>query len=138
MLAALQKRPFGLTILRPSLVYGPYDYKYIPRVSAKIVKGRMPVVGRGTNPAPVVLGEDVADLAILAAERAGGVRTSFGPPSGHAIRCAAFVCTSPVRLHECFQAPRLPRANLPQGRIAKTLEWMRRDKVAGWQDTGYA
>ena len=53
LLDASRTRQFHLTILRPSLVYGPYDHKYIPRVSANIVKGRMLVVGRGANPAPV-------------------------------------------------------------------------------------
>jgi nucleoside-diphosphate-sugar epimerase len=185
LLEALRKHPFGLTILRPSLVYGPYDYKYIPRVSASIVKGRMPVVGRGTNPAPVVYGEDVADLAILAAERAEASGQIFNVSSSEAVNWKQFFST----LASCL-GTRLPRRHVPPSMayvgaivletawkaagktgpppatrfgvrllsahcqydctnaseilgyrartfhkegLRKTLEWMRREKVAGWQ-----
>lgn len=68
---------FAVTVLRPALVYGPYDYNYIPRTARNILKGRMRIVGSGRNIAPIIYGEDLADLALRAAESDAAVGQTF-------------------------------------------------------------
>jgi len=55
------------TIVRPSWVYGPRDYKALPRVFEALRAGRVRVIGSGVNPLNMVYATDVARGAILAA-----------------------------------------------------------------------
>lgn len=66
-----------LVVLRPSLVYGPYDPKFIPRVARSLRKGRLPLIGGGSHPAPVIYIEDVARLALRAADRREAAGNAF-------------------------------------------------------------
>ena len=42
----------AVTVLRPALVYGPFDYKYVPRTARNIVNGHMRIVGLGSKHRP--------------------------------------------------------------------------------------
>jgi nucleoside-diphosphate-sugar epimerase len=102
------KHGLGLTVIRPSHVYGPHDDKFIPRVAANILKGRMRVIGSGENVAPVVYGEDVADLALLAAEREAAVGQTFNVSNGEGETWKVFLNTLAGLLGK-----ELPRTHLP-------------------------
>jgi 2-alkyl-3-oxoalkanoate reductase len=105
---ASRHHQFSFTILRPSLVYGPYDYKYVPRVTTRIVKGLMPMVGRGEIPASVVYGEDVADLAVLAAERDSARDQVFNVSSGEPVSWREFFTTLAGLVGTRLRRVRLP------------------------------
>jgi nucleoside-diphosphate-sugar epimerase len=108
VLEASHQHQISFTILRPSLVYGPYDYKYVPRVTANIVKGRMPIVGRGDSTAAVVYGEDVAELALLAAESDSASGQVFNVSGGELVSWKEFFTTLAALVGK-----RLPRVHLP-------------------------
>lgn len=84
---------FALSIIRPSLIYGPYDYKFVPRVAENIRQGRMMIVGSGKNRIPLVYGEDVADGAIQAAESEAAVGGFFNISSGEPVNWNEFLTT---------------------------------------------
>src|SRR5262249_18069967 len=84
---------FTFTILRPSLVYGASDYRYIPRVTHNILRGRMRVVGSGQNVAPLVYGEDVAEFALRAAESEAAIGEIFNVSSGEQVTWNEFLNT---------------------------------------------
>jgi nucleoside-diphosphate-sugar epimerase len=108
VLEAAEKHCFPLTVLRPALVYGPYDYKYVPTVAANLLKGRMRVVGSGANLAPVVYGEDVADVALCAAATDAAVGRIFNVAGGEPVTWKEFLATLADYL-----GTRLPRTHLP-------------------------
>ena len=66
-----------LVVLRPSLVYGPYDFKFIPRVARSLERRRLPLIDGGGHRAPVVYVEDVARLALRAADRRDAAGHAF-------------------------------------------------------------
>ena len=96
------------TVLRPSLIYGPYDYKYIPRTSRNILKGRMRVVGSGRNLAPLIYGEDLADLALRAAESEAAVGQTFNASGGEPVTWQEFLSTLAGLLGTELPTPRIP------------------------------
>jgi nucleoside-diphosphate-sugar epimerase len=108
VLASSRAQRFTWTILRPSLVYGRYDYKYIPRVAHNILKGRMRVVGPGTNFVPLIYGDDVADFAVRAAESEAAAGEIFNVSSGEPVTWKEFLTALAMHL-----GMRLPRAHLP-------------------------
>ncbi len=59
--------PGGLTIVRPSWIYGPRDRTTLPRVLKALDAGRVGILGAGDNLLNVVYAGDVAEGAILAA-----------------------------------------------------------------------
>jgi 2-alkyl-3-oxoalkanoate reductase len=96
------------TVLRPALVYGPYDYKYVPQTARNILRGRMRVVGSGGNLAPLIYGEDLADCALRAAESAAAVGETFNVASGERVTWKEFLSTLAELL-----GTRLPRIHVP-------------------------
>jgi 2-alkyl-3-oxoalkanoate reductase len=62
------------TAVRPSVIYGPRDRQFVPRMAQALRLGVMPIVGGGRSTLAVVHAANVADGAIRAAgsERAGG------------------------------------------------------------------
>ena len=64
----------GVTIVRPSWIYGPRDRTSLPRLMAAFRAGRVTLIGSGDNLLNVVYAADVAEGAILAANHpdAGG------------------------------------------------------------------
>ncbi len=57
----------GLTIIRPSWIYGPRDRNGFPRLVRALRGGWVSIVGSGANPLNIVCAADVADGAIRAA-----------------------------------------------------------------------
>ena len=98
----------AVTVLRPALVYGPFDYKYVPRTARNILKGRMRIVGSGQNIAPVIYGEDLADLAIRAAESEAAVGQTFNVSSCEPVTWQEFLSTLADLL-----GTKLPRLRMP-------------------------
>lgn len=49
-----------VTILRPSIIYGPYDYRFLPPVVENIKKGAMIAIGERNQGPPLVYAKDVA------------------------------------------------------------------------------
>jgi nucleoside-diphosphate-sugar epimerase len=64
----------GVTVVRPSWIYGPRDRNSLPRLMAAFRAGRVTLIGSGDNLLNVVFAADVAEGAILAANHpeAGG------------------------------------------------------------------
>ncbi len=62
------------TVIRPSWLYGPRDRATLPRLIDSIERGKLKIIGDGTNRLNVVHAGNVAEAAILAAhsERAVG------------------------------------------------------------------
>jgi nucleoside-diphosphate-sugar epimerase len=94
--------------VRPCVVYGPYDWKFVPRVAAGLQAGRIPLVGGGGLRAPVVSVRDVADLVIECATHAAA--------AGEAFNCAS---TEAVTWKQVFEqvaelvGARAPRFSIP-------------------------
>lgn len=62
---------FATTALRPHLVWGPGDRNVVPRVLALAEKGRLRIVGAGTNRVDVTHIENVLDAHLLAEQALG-------------------------------------------------------------------
>jgi 2-alkyl-3-oxoalkanoate reductase len=88
-----RRHGLAATVLRPSLIYGPYDYNYIPRTSRNILRGRMRIVGSGRNIAPLIYGEDLVDLAVRAAESVGAIGQTFNAAGIEPITWREFLST---------------------------------------------
>jgi nucleoside-diphosphate-sugar epimerase len=54
------------TILRPTVIYGPGDDKFLPRLVENLRSGKARVVGEGDNRIDLVHVDDVADLVVAA------------------------------------------------------------------------
>jgi 2-alkyl-3-oxoalkanoate reductase len=55
--------------LRPVLVYGPYDWKFVPKVAEALMGRGLPLIGGGNHRADIVSVHDVVDLILLCASR---------------------------------------------------------------------
>ncbi|MEN8184923.1 MAG: NAD-dependent epimerase/dehydratase family protein [Myxococcota bacterium] len=64
----------GVTILRPTFVYGPRDRAIFPRLARLLSQGRLIVAGRGDNRLHLIYAGDVAEAAC----RAGRSTTAAG------------------------------------------------------------
>ncbi|MDH5590658.1 MAG: NAD-dependent epimerase/dehydratase family protein [Gemmatimonadota bacterium] len=74
----------GVTVVRPSAVYGEYDRLMIPAV-ARILRGPVAfLLGPGDNPLPVVYAGNVA-TALLAVMEAGRGKTTYNVALDHPI-----------------------------------------------------
>jgi nucleoside-diphosphate-sugar epimerase len=62
------------TAVRPSVIYGPRDRQFVPRIARALTLGVMPLIGRGRSTLAVVHAANVASGALLAAtsDAAGG------------------------------------------------------------------
>jgi 2-alkyl-3-oxoalkanoate reductase len=57
----------GVTVVRPSWIYGPRDRNSLPRLANALRGGWVKIQGAGDNPLNLVHAEDVAEGAVLAA-----------------------------------------------------------------------
>src|SRR5207244_1148701 len=64
----------GVTVVRPSWIYGPRDRTTLPRIIPALQQGRVRIIGSGNNLLNIIYVSDVAARAILAANdrRASG------------------------------------------------------------------
>jgi nucleoside-diphosphate-sugar epimerase len=60
--------PAGITVVRPSWIYGPRDRVTIPRVVPALRARRVPIIGSGDNLLNLIYAADVARGCILAAK----------------------------------------------------------------------
>lgn len=67
----------GLTIVRPSWIYGPRDRNSFPRLLAAFRAGRVTLIGRGDNLLNIVYAADVAEGAIRAANEPAAVGRAY-------------------------------------------------------------
>ena len=64
------------TILRPSIIYGPYDRRFLIPIIQHMRKGTMLAIGKRNQGPPLVYGKDVAALIhCLLAQSSSGVET---------------------------------------------------------------
>jgi nucleoside-diphosphate-sugar epimerase len=103
-----QKHSFPFTVIRPGVVYGPYDPKWVPMVARNMLKGRMWVVGSGKRIVPVIYGEDLADFAIQAAGSDAARGETFNVLCGERVTWTEFLTT----LADYLGAP-LPKRHIP-------------------------
>jgi nucleoside-diphosphate-sugar epimerase len=95
-------------VVRPCIVYGPYDWKFVPRVVEGLEGGRVPLIARGAHRAPIVSVSDVADLVAECALQPAAV--------GEAFNCAS---TEAVTWKQLFEeiarvvGARVPRVSVP-------------------------
>ena len=65
------------TVVRPSLVYGPHDWKFVPKVAEALMGPGMPLVAGGQYRACIVSVHDVVDLVLSCATRPEAVGEAF-------------------------------------------------------------
>lgn len=66
-----------VTVIRPSWIYGPRDRASLPRLVDSIRKGKLKLIGDGTNRLNLVYVGNVAEAAILAAESERAVGETY-------------------------------------------------------------
>jgi nucleoside-diphosphate-sugar epimerase len=95
-------------VVRPCIVYGPYDWTFVPRVAEGLEGGWVPLIADGAHRAPIVSVSDVADLV---------VECALQPlAAGEAFNCASTEVVSWKRLFEEVAAllgVRVPRWSVP-------------------------
>jgi len=72
----VERGDLDLTVLRPTVIYGPGDDKFLPKLVENLRSGRARIIGSGDNRVDAVHVDDVVDLVarVLAEPRAiGGV-----------------------------------------------------------------
>ncbi|MEW5804158.1 MAG: NAD-dependent epimerase/dehydratase family protein [bacterium] len=72
------------TSLRPHLVWGPGDTNLIPRLLDRARKGKLMIVGNGTNKVDLTYVENVAEAHLLAADRLQSASASSSSVAGEA------------------------------------------------------
>jgi nucleoside-diphosphate-sugar epimerase len=55
-----------VTVLRPTVVYGPRDRAVLPRLAGELRRGRLPLIGSGENRLHLIYAGDVAEAAVRA------------------------------------------------------------------------
>jgi nucleoside-diphosphate-sugar epimerase len=96
------------TAVRPCIVYGPYDWKFVPRVAQGLEGGRVPLVAGGAHRAPIVSVRDVAELVAECMVQPAA--------SGEAFHCASTEVVLWKRLLEevaLLIGARVPRFSVP-------------------------
>jgi nucleoside-diphosphate-sugar epimerase len=73
----IQGQGAPVSIVRPGLIYGPRDTNSFGRFAELIERGRMVVVGSGTNHLPLIYVTDVARGIILASESAPALGRAY-------------------------------------------------------------
>lgn len=71
--------------VRPCIVYGPHDWKFVPKVAKGIRAGRIPLIGGGNHLAPIVSVRDVAELTLACGFKDEAVGEAFNCASPEGI-----------------------------------------------------
>lgn len=115
VLALARQHRLHVTVLRPTSAYGPHDPKWIPTVAENIRRGWMRILGSGRSVAPIIYRTDMAEAAVLAAERPAASGEILNISSGEPVTWSEFFTT----LAQCLGTT-LPRAHLPFALIYPT------------------
>ncbi|MBW2271863.1 MAG: NAD-dependent epimerase/dehydratase family protein [Deltaproteobacteria bacterium] len=106
LLEYARRGEIDLTILRPTVIYGPGDDKFLPKLVENLRSGRARIIGSGENRVDAVHVEDVAELIarVLADERAVGgvynVNNPGNPSWNELLECVADALgVAPPRSH---------------------------------------
>lgn len=121
----------GVTIVRPTWIYGPRDRAVIPRMLKAISKGRVRVVGRGDNLLNMVYASDVAEGAVLAANHPGAAGETYNLSSAGEItqqQLLNTLCDALGRPHVTTRVPQ--RAAFRIAMIMEIIGWVIRLKRA--------
>lgn len=105
MVLAANSKDLSTICLRPHLIFGPGDLNLIPRVIEAQKKGRLKIIGDGSNLVDVTYVENAAAAHVLALEKLNPDHVSAGK--------AYFLGQGPVKLWE-FTNEILVRSNLPK------------------------
>lgn len=115
-----------VTMLRPTVVYGPGDDKFLPKLVENLRSGRAQVIGSGTNTVDVVHVDDVVDVllrTLVTPRSIGGVYNVTHPrnPTWNELLAAvaAAIGMAPPRRHLPYPAA-LAVAALLEGTAALT------------------
>jgi nucleoside-diphosphate-sugar epimerase len=79
-----------VTCVRPSAVYGPHDWRFVPRVVQGLRAGRIPMIEGGRHAAPIVYVRDVSRLVRACAQRPEAVGEVFNCVSTEGISWRGF------------------------------------------------
>jgi nucleoside-diphosphate-sugar epimerase len=96
--------------VRPCIVYGPFDWKFIPKIARALEAGRMVLIDGGQHRAPIVNVHDVVRLALACLDQEAAL--------GHAFNCAS---PEPVSWRHLFEevaahvGARAPQRSIPFG-----------------------
>jgi nucleoside-diphosphate-sugar epimerase len=79
-----------VSCVRPSAVYGPYDWRFVPRVVQGLRAGRIPMIEGGRHVAPIVYVRDVSRLVRACAQRPEAIGETFNCVSTEGISWRGF------------------------------------------------
>jgi nucleoside-diphosphate-sugar epimerase len=79
------------SVVRPCTVYGPYDWKLVPKLADALRARRLPLIGGGGHVAPIVNIRDVVDLVVACATRPEAVGEAFNCASDEGTTWRAFL-----------------------------------------------
>ncbi|MEP7001646.1 MAG: NAD-dependent epimerase/dehydratase family protein [bacterium] len=98
------------TAVRPDVIYGRHDRQFVPRLTAVLRKGFVPIIGDGCTTLAIVHAENVADGIVRAAmtEVAGG--HAYNLANDYDVTVADFFRLAAEGLNVRVRRIRLPRA----------------------------
>ncbi|MBI2603470.1 MAG: NAD-dependent epimerase/dehydratase family protein [Deltaproteobacteria bacterium] len=78
LLTSLSRRSgIGLTILRPTVIYGPNDDKFLPKVVENLRKKSAGIIGNGKNRLDLIHVDDVIDFLLLSLENPKTINQTY-------------------------------------------------------------
>ncbi|OQA00396.1 MAG: 3 beta-hydroxysteroid dehydrogenase/Delta 5--_4-isomerase [Planctomycetes bacterium ADurb.Bin412] len=100
-----RQQGLGLTVIRPSWIYGPRDRTSIARLHRMFTTGRIKILGSGNNRLNTVYAGNVADACLLAAQKEAAIGQAYNCSNDGEITqkeymdkfAAAFGCRPPAR-----------------------------------------
>ncbi len=106
-----ERGEIDLTILRPTVIYGPGDDKFLPKLAENLRSGKARIIGRGDNRVDAIHVEDVAEFVVrvLAEPRSVGGIYNLNHPDNPSWRefteaAAAVLEVDPPRGHLSYRA----------------------------------
>jgi 2-alkyl-3-oxoalkanoate reductase len=101
---------FDLTIIRPTMIYGPGDTLFLPKVAENIKSGKARIIGKGDHRVDCIHVSDVADfvLAVLRSTAAAGKAYNLTHPDNPTWKEMI------AEIARCLDLP-VPNRHLPYG-----------------------
>ena len=88
--AAQREGALWATAVRPSVLYGPFDRQFVPRLARMLRRGVAPVIAGGRNTLAVVHAANVADGLVRAAAFDGANGKAYNLANDHDVTARAF------------------------------------------------